>query len=94
MEMPGADSAADSSSLPRVVDVVLAQGRLADLSLREARVRERFGVTVIAVTRARGEVVVNPQAETVVRAGDRLRIFGLPDQVEAFRSEAADVPAP
>jgi CPA2 family monovalent cation:H+ antiporter-2 len=93
MEMSGADGGAGPTSLPQVADVLLGQGRLADRSLREARVRERFGVTVIAVTRARGEVVVNPHAETIVRAGDRLRVFGLPDQVEAFRAEAADAPA-
>jgi Trk K+ transport system NAD-binding subunit len=32
--------------------------------------------------------VVNPSADTRLRAGDRLRVFGLPEQVEAFRLEA------
>ena len=65
----------------------LGQGTLADQSLSEARIRERLGVTVVAVTRG-GDVVLNPPAETIVRAGDRVRIFGLPDQIEAFRLEA------
>jgi Trk K+ transport system NAD-binding subunit len=32
--------------------------------------------------------VVNPAADTVLRPGDRLRVFGLPEQIDAFRLEA------
>jgi len=32
--------------------------------------------------------VMNPSADTRLRPGDRLRVFGLPEQVEAFRREA------
>jgi CPA2 family monovalent cation:H+ antiporter-2 len=73
-------------ALPEVRDVVLAQGGLADQSLREARVRERFGVTVVGLTRADGTAIVNPSADTVLRAGDCVRVFGLPGQIEAFRA--------
>src|SRR3989441_3103373 len=58
---------------PRLHEVTLRGGDLVDQSLREARVRERFGVTVVAVTRASGETVLHPTADTVLRAGDRLR---------------------
>ncbi len=53
-----------------------------DQSLGEARMRERFGVTVVSVTRATGEVVADPTADTVLRRGDRLRLFGLPRQID------------
>ena len=33
-------------------------------------------------------MVVNPSAETRLRPGDRVRVFGLPEQVDAFRREA------
>ena len=66
----------------------LGAGALADLSLGEARVRERFGVTVVSVERPDGTAMVNPSAETRLRPGDRLRVFGLPEQVDAFRAEA------
>jgi K+/H+ antiporter YhaU regulatory subunit KhtT len=46
--------------------------------------RERFGVTLVRVTRHDGEVVLQPTAETVLRAGDRLRLFGLPRQIDAM----------
>ena len=93
MEPPDDRGEPAADTLPRIVDVVLGPGWLADQSLREARVRERFGVTVVAVARARGDVVLNPPAETIIRAGDHVRIFGLPDQVEAFRAEAVGDPS-
>jgi CPA2 family monovalent cation:H+ antiporter-2 len=75
--------------LPEVHEIVLgAAGALTDLSLGEARVRERFGVTVVSVERPDGEAVLNPSAATRLRPGDRLRVFGLPEQVDAFRLEA------
>jgi CPA2 family monovalent cation:H+ antiporter-2 len=87
------DAGAEVSSrdhLPQLADVTLGPGALADQSLREARIRERLGVTVVAVTHVSGGggTVVNPSAETILRAGDRVRVFGLPEQIAAFRGEA------
>jgi K+:H+ antiporter len=91
MSPPGADVGAGLSTaepLPEVHDVMLGAGALSDLSLGEARVRERFGVTVVSVERPGGDAVVNPSADTRLRPGDRLRVFGLREQVAAFRREA------
>ena len=85
----GADTEASSRDhLPQLADVTLGVGALADQSLREARIRERLGVTVVAVTHGDGGTTVNPSAETVLRSGDRVRVFGLPEQIAAFRREA------
>jgi CPA2 family monovalent cation:H+ antiporter-2 len=83
------DGLGAAEALPEVHEVTLGAGALSDLSLGEARVRERFGVTVVSVERPGHGAVVNPSAETRLRPGDRLRVFGLPEQVEAFRLEAA-----
>lgn len=53
-------------------------------SLAEAHVRERFGLTIIAVNSPDGETLVNPPAATTIRSGDRLRVFGLPKQIAEF----------
>jgi CPA2 family monovalent cation:H+ antiporter-2 len=74
--------------LPEVRNLELPDGDLAGLTLREARVRERFGVTVMAITRRDGATVVNPPADTALRAGDRLRVFGLPGQITALARAA------
>jgi CPA2 family monovalent cation:H+ antiporter-2 len=78
--------------LPEIQEVVIGRGELADQSLGEARVRERFGVTVLTVTRADGATVIDPDAETTLRAGDRVRAFGQPARLQAFRLAAGRPP--
>jgi CPA2 family monovalent cation:H+ antiporter-2 len=72
------------SGLPQLREVSLRGGDLMGQSLGEARMRERFGVTVVSVTRATGETVADPTADTVLRRGDRLRLFGLARQIDAL----------
>ena len=75
---------AGGERLPELREVTLGAGTLTDRTLRDARVRERFGVSVMAITRADGTLVPHPSADTLLRAGDRVRLFGLPEQVEAL----------
>jgi CPA2 family monovalent cation:H+ antiporter-2 len=85
MESVEADrEVAGAAGLPQIRQIVLKGGRLVGQSLREVRMREGFGVIVVRVTRATGEEVLNPTADTVLRAGDRLRLFGLPRQIDAL----------
>jgi CPA2 family monovalent cation:H+ antiporter-2 len=74
--------------LPEVRELTLGPDGFADQSLREARLPERFGVTVVRIDRPDGEVVPSPDADTLLRPGDRIRVFGLPQQIEAFLAEA------
>jgi CPA2 family monovalent cation:H+ antiporter-2 len=76
----------EGTGLPQLREVSLRGGHLMGQSLGEARMRERFGVTVVHLTRATGEVVGDPTAETVLRRGDRLRLFGLPRQIDSLLS--------
>jgi len=52
-------------------------------TLAEARVRQRFGVTVIGIQREK-ERHVNPAPDFLLKAGDVLMIAGLPEKIEAF----------
>lgn len=80
---------ASGEALPEIADVVLGDApSLTDQPLLDSRIRERFGVTVVALTRASGQVVLHPPAETILRRGDQVRVFGLPIQIEAFRLES------
>jgi len=54
-------------------------GGARDQTLGEARVRERFG-DVVAITKA-AALSAQTHADTVLRTGDRVRVFGLPDQL-------------
>ena len=71
----------------------IGAGALGDQSLREARIRERFGVTIVAVNRADG-IILNPPPETILRPGDTVRAFGLPHQIAAFVREAEGSSSP
>ncbi len=86
MDMPGRQCPPVPDVLPELQEVTLGSGELADQSLREAAVRERFGVLIVAVRRPDGTNLVNPSPDTVLRPGDRIRLFGLPEQVAAFRA--------
>jgi Trk K+ transport system NAD-binding subunit len=89
MELPEVQILAERDELPQVREIVVGTGGIADQSLRASRVRERFGVTVLTVNRADdGELVINPPPETVLRPGDRVRVFGLADQIRAFVDSA------
>jgi CPA2 family monovalent cation:H+ antiporter-2 len=75
--------------LPQLREVTLEDGSLSDRTLHDARVRERFGVSVVAITRADGTLVPHPSADTMLRAGDRVRLFGLPEQIDALLAYGA-----
>ncbi|MBI2215977.1 MAG: cation:proton antiporter [Candidatus Rokubacteria bacterium] len=75
-------------TLPELREVSVDAGALADQSLRDARIRERFGVTVVALTRADGDTLLHPSPDAVVRPGDRVLVFGLGEQIAAFEKEA------
>jgi CPA2 family monovalent cation:H+ antiporter-2 len=84
-----ADDVAGPTELPHVEEVSLGHDAFAGQSLRDAKIRERFGVTVVAVSRADG-VVFNPAPETILRSGDVLRVFGLGAQIAAFAQRTRD----
>jgi CPA2 family monovalent cation:H+ antiporter-2 len=62
-------------------------------TLAGARVRVRFGVTVIGIQRGE-ERITNPPPDFLVVAGDVLLIAGLPDKIEAFAQCCGEKPLP
>jgi CPA2 family monovalent cation:H+ antiporter-2 len=88
LDLARRDDSDASGRLPELREVALETGPLTDRTLRDARVRERFGVSVVAVTRRDGTLVLHPSADTVLRRGDRIRIFGLPEQLDALLEHA------
>jgi Trk K+ transport system NAD-binding subunit len=77
-------SSVAGTPLPDVYEFEVDGPPLVDQSLRQARIRERFGVTVVAVRKRSGELVVNPPGDTVVNTGDKIRVFGQREQIENF----------
>ena len=84
MEAGGPSPQGEPGSLPVLREVVLERGPLTDRTLHDARVRERFGVSVVGIVRADGTRETHPSADTVLRKGDRVRLFGLAEQLDAL----------
>jgi voltage-gated potassium channel len=83
----------DRRAAYRIEEVTLGE-RAAELggTLRDARVRERFGMTVLAVRGADTSVwTYNPDAAMAIGAGTTLVVLGSSDQVAALRNESAAV---
>lgn len=72
---------------------VTPKSELDGQTLAGARVRERFGVTVIGVQRGE-ERIANPAPDFLMSAGDVLMIAGLPGKIEAFAASFGEKPLP
>jgi CPA2 family monovalent cation:H+ antiporter-2 len=84
MEAGGPSPQGEAGTLPVLREVLLERGPLTDRTLHDARVRERFGVSVVGIVRADGTRESHPSADTVLRQGDRVRLFGLAEQLDAL----------
>jgi voltage-gated potassium channel len=81
----------DRRAAYRIEEVVLGD-RAGELgtTLRDARVRERFGMTVLAVRgKAASTWTYNPDANEKLGAGTTLVVLGSPEQVAALREQSS-----
>jgi voltage-gated potassium channel len=63
-----------------------ADSPIADRTLRDSKIGEKAGVTVVAVRRADGNFTQSPNADTKVYPGDVAIVLGTARQLEAFRA--------
>lgn len=79
----------DKRATFRIDEVRISDGALAGKNLREAQIRERFGMTVLALKSADDNPwVYNPDATERLTAGMTLVVLGSPDQVKSLRAFA------
>lgn len=62
--------------------------RLVGKSIKDANLRQEFGVIVVAIKRKAGEMEFNPSPEMVIAAGDQLVVLGHPDQLKELDAAA------
>ncbi|KAF1297240.1 potassium transporter Trk [Enterococcus sp. JM4C] len=65
-----------------LVEIRVANPKFFNKSLLELNFRQRFGLTVVAIRRANGKVVVSPDANEFVRENDNLLVIGETDDVD------------
>ena len=83
------DMLRDKRTPYRIEEVKLGDTSLG-ATLREARVRERFGMTVLALRAGEsGSWTYNPDASEKLEPGMTMVVLGSPEQVEKLRKEAA-----
>lgn len=56
--------------------IVSDQSRLKDLSITQSQIRQRYGVVVVAIKRANGEMVFNPEASEKIASKGILVVIG------------------
>jgi voltage-gated potassium channel len=67
---------------------VAAGSTLADRSVRDANLGQRYDLMVVAIQRESGAMEFNPAAEATIRAGDKLVVIGRPDSLKQLDSKA------
>jgi CPA2 family monovalent cation:H+ antiporter-2 len=75
--------------IPEVREVAVSNPLFVGRSIRDLRLRETFGVTIVSIKRTSGESFTNPPAETVFQPNDRLRVLGRSDEIEVFATQAS-----
>jgi voltage-gated potassium channel len=62
---------------------------LANRTIRDAGLRERFGVIVVGIQHATGQIDFNPAPEKAIQGQDKLVVLGRPDSLKKLETEAA-----
>jgi voltage-gated potassium channel len=70
-----------------------AGSRLADRSILDVNLRQRYGVIVVGIQRQNGKMDFNPEPDTIMRPSDKLVVLGRPESLKRLDAEAASVHA-
>jgi voltage-gated potassium channel len=82
-------TSSDSVELALEEIVVAPASALAERSLVDANLRQRFSVIVIGIQRRDGTMEFNPEPDTSINGGDKLVVLGRPDSMKRLEAEAS-----
>jgi len=82
-------TSSDSLDLMMEEVTIVERSPLANQSILQANLRQRYGVIVIGIERVDRRMEFNPEPDTAIRAGDKLVVLGRPDSLKLLESEAA-----
>jgi voltage-gated potassium channel len=82
--------ATSSENLELAMEQVTIGGAssLANRSIVDANLRQRFGVIVVAIRRSDGRMEFNPPPDATMRSGDQLVVLGQPEQLKGLETAA------
>ena len=85
----------DLATRPEFADLQIEEteirpgSRLAGATLRDSKLRDEFGIIVVAIKKPGRAMVFNPPGDARMEAGDTLIALGHPNQISQLESEAA-----
>lgn len=74
-------------ALPELGEVPVEKFAGAGKRLKDSGIHERFGLTVVRVTRTSGETIFNPTPETLLVSGDVVHVLGTDDQLQSVNAK-------
>jgi voltage-gated potassium channel len=84
-------TSSDNLELAMEQITIAAQSALANRSIVEANLRQRYGVIVVGIQREDRRMEFNPEPDTAIRSGDKLVVLGRPDSLKRLETDAAEV---
>src|SRR5471030_908227 len=81
---------ADNVELAMEEITIAPRSALANQSILNANLRQRYGVIVIGIQREDRRMEFNPEPDTAIRPGDKLVVLGRPDSLRRLEVEAAE----
>ena len=81
-------TSSDSVELALEEIAVAPASALAERSLVDANLRQRFSVIVVGIQHQDGRMEFNPEPESSIRSGDKLVVLGRPDSLKRLEGEA------
>jgi voltage-gated potassium channel len=84
-------TSADSLELAMEEITVAPQSAIANTSILDANLRQRFGVIVVGIQRQDRRMEFNPEPDTPIQPGDKLVVLGRPGSLKRLEAAAAEV---
>lgn len=73
----------------QIEEVVVEEGStLAGKTIKEADIRAKNWVVIVALKKDNGKILFNPRAHTLIEAGDKVAVIGEPDHFTQFEKMA------
>ena len=82
-------TSADNIELALEEITIDAPSSLANRSIIDANLRQKYGVIVVGIQRQNGKMEFNPESETVMHVSDKLVVLGKPDTLKLLEAEAS-----
>ncbi|HIX70218.1 MAG TPA: TrkA C-terminal domain-containing protein, partial [Candidatus Enterococcus stercoravium] len=73
-----------------LAEIRVSNPKFFDKTLLELNFRQRFGLTVAAIRRVDGSVVVSPTADEIVQRNDNLLVIGATEDVDMLDNKMND----